>query len=140
MNRTTYKNTFELQEISLVNFLAALGYDPVYNKDGICAFYSPKYKRVGRARLSVLKAIRMHNEEAEEQFAMLKVTPYQEFQEYIKKDYNIDQLNMIFAGTVKIFERVKLTYSRKRGLELQSDNVKFMTKRDEAHYKEFLKD
>lgn len=135
----SYVNTFELQEISLVNFMAALGYDPIYDSEHLRGFYCAKYKAVGRQRISVLNAIRMHNEEAEDQFAMLKFTPYEPFNEFIAKDKNIDQLNLIFAGTIKIFERVKLSYSRKNGLILQSDNVKFMTKRDEAHYGAFLK-
>lgn len=134
-----FVNTFELQEISLVNFMAALGYDPIYDSEHLRGFRCSKYRAVGRERLSVLTAIRMHNEEAEEQFAMLKVTPYEDFTDFVKKDANVDQINLIFAGTVKIFERVKLSYGRKTGLILQSDNVKFMSKRDEAHYGAFLK-
>lgn len=133
-----YKNTLELQEISLVNFMAAKGYDPVYDSDHLRGFFCNKFRAIGKQRISVLSAIRMHNEEAEEQFAMLKFTPYEEFQEFISKDSNVDQLNSIFAGTIKIFEKVKLSYGRKQGLILQSDNVKFMTRRDQAHYESFI--
>lgn len=133
-----YVNTLELQEISVVNFMAALGYDPIYDSEHLRGFRCDKYRHVGKARISVLSAIRMHNESAEEEFAMLKFSPYEEFKDFISKDENVDQLNAIFAGTVKIFERVKLSYSRKEGLILQSDNVKFMTKRDRAHYEHFI--
>jgi hypothetical protein len=133
-----YINTLELQEISLVNFMAAKGYDPIYDFEHLRGFHCSKFRAIGVERISVLSAIRMHNEEAEEQFAMLKFTPYEEFQSFISNDDNVMQLNSIFAGTIKIFKRVKLSYGRKQGLILQSDNVEFMTKRDAAHYESFI--
>lgn len=134
-----YINTLELQEISLVNFMGAKGYDPIYDSEHLRGFRCDKFKAIGLQRISVLTAIRLHNEEAEENFAMLKFTPYEEFKDFISNDQNVMQLNSIFAGTIKIFERVKLSYSRKDGLILQSDNVKFMTKRDAAHYEHFIR-
>lgn len=133
-----YVNTLEIQEISLVNYMAANGYDPVYDSEHLRGFHCAKFRAIGKERVSVLSAIRRHNEEAEEQFAMLKFTPYEDFQTFISKDKNVMQLNSIFAGTIKIFEKVKLSYGRKQGLILQSDNVKFMTRRDAAHYEHFI--
>lgn len=127
-------NTAELQEESLVNFGAALGYEPVYDLRGLRCFRQPNFSVVGREHVSVNTMIRLHNESAEEVFAMLKMTPYVEFGEFIKKQSNVEDLITIFAGTTKIVQRVKLVFSKKKGLIVQDHNVKFMTKRDQRYY------
>lgn len=128
------KDMAELQEESLVNFGAAIGYEPVYDLRGLRGFRQPNFSPIGRERVSVNTMIRLHNESAEETFAMLKMTPYIEFGDYLKDQKNIDDLITIFAGTTKIVERVKAVFSKKQGLVIQDNNVKFMTKRDQRYY------
>jgi hypothetical protein len=132
-------DTSTIQEESLVNFAAALGYEPTYklNNDGdelLCGFFQPKFYRVGKARISVNSAIRMHNEMAEENYAKLKFTPYEEFAKFVADQDNVDEIISIFAGTCKIVETVKANYSRKKGFMVHDHNVKFMSKRDKRQY------
>jgi hypothetical protein len=130
-----YAHTQELQEISLVEFMAALGYEPVYDYIiGLKGFYQPVFAFKGEQRVSVLRAIQMHNEEAEEQFAMLKLTPYEDFGVFVRKHANRQQINMIFAGTCKIVKKVKLSFSKRDGIILQSDNIEFATDVDRRRY------
>lgn len=132
-----YKYTQELQEISLVEFMAALGYEPVYDYIiGLKGFYQPAFAFKGEQRVSVLRAIRMHNEEAEEQFAMLKLTPYEDFGTFVRKHANRQQINFIFAGTCKIVKKVKLSFSKREGIILQSDDIEFATDVDRRRYED----
>lgn len=129
------RDTSGIQEESLVNFMAATGYEPVYNNTfGLCGFFQPKFEAIGKSRISVTSAIRMHNETAEETFAKLKFTPYVEFKEFVSELGNVDDIITIFAGTCKIVETVNANYSRKKGLMFTKHNVKFMTHRDRRHY------
>lgn len=133
--------TQELQELSLTNFMAALGYEPVYNHSiGICAFSQPRFERTGEKRVSVLRAIKLHNDLAENTFeeAGFHVHANMNFQEFISYDTNADALINLFAGTTKIVKRLKLSFSKKTGISVQSDKIEFMTKRDFAHYRKFI--
>lgn len=132
-------NSEKIQLESLINFMAALGYDQVEEpKRGLVAFSQPAFACVGKARVSVNSAIRMHNEMAEENFAKLKFEPYVEFKEFVANEANVDEIVSIFAGSCKIVETVKATFSRKNGLMFQSQNVKFMTRKDFHQYKAAL--
>lgn len=131
-------NTAELQEESLVNYAAAIGYEPVYNERGLCGFYQPNFEVVGKARRSVNSMIRMHNHDAEDVFAILQFTPYVEFNNYVKDNDNVDDLLTLFAGTCKIVEKVKAVYSNKKGLLITNHQVKFMTQRDRRFYRELI--
>lgn len=131
-------DTTTIQEDSLTNFMAALGYDPVYGTgsmyEPLIGFYQPKFARIGRARISVNTAIRMHNELAEENFAKLKFTPYEEFKDFVSRQDNVDELISIFAGTCKIVNFISATFSRKKGFVVHNHNVKFMNHRDRRQY------
>lgn len=128
-------NSEKIQMASLTQFMAALGYDEVHDtKRGLVAFSAPMFACVGKARVSVQSAIRMHNELAEENFAKLKFEPYVEFKEFIANEANVDELISIFAGSCKIVETVKACFNRKKGIMFQSQNVKFMTKKDQYQY------
>lgn len=131
-------DTTVVQEDSLTNFMAALGYEPVYGSgnmyDMLTGFFQPKFARIGRARISVNTAIRMHNELAEENFAKLKFTPYEEFKDFVSRQDNVDELISIFAGTCKIVNFISATFSRKKGFVVHNHNVKFMTHRDRRQY------
>lgn len=131
-------DTTVIQEDSLTNFMAALGYEPVYGCGNmyfkLTGFFQPKFKRIGKARISVNTAIRMHNELAEENFAKLKFTPYEEFKEFVSKQDNVDELVSLFAGTCKIVNFISATFSKKKGFVVHNHNVKFMTHRDRRQY------
>ncbi|MNC02961.1 hypothetical protein D3C75_503510 [compost metagenome] len=132
-------DTTIIQEDSLTNFMAAIGYEPVYgggNMYGkLTGFYQPKFARVGQARVSVNRAIRLHNEYAEESFAeLISFTPNQEFRDYVADYDNIDKITALFAGTCKIVNFISATYSKKKGFVVHNHNVKFMTKRDQRQY------
>lgn len=132
------RDTTMIQEDSLVDFMAAVGYEPVYkivwNAEQLCGFYQPKFARIGKARISVNTAIKMHNDLAEETFAKVKLEPYVEFRKFVSKQANVDELVAIFAGTCKIVEFISATYSKKKGFVVHNHNVKFMSKRDQRFY------
>lgn len=132
-------DTSELQEESLVNYGAALGYEPVYNERvGLCGFRQPKFAVIGKERVSVNRMIRMHNHDAEDVFTILQFTPYVEFNQYIKDVANEADLITLFAGTCKIVEQVKATYSNKKGFKVHNHMVKFMTHRDRRYYRDLI--
>ena len=136
-------DTTAIQEQSLVDFMAAIGYEPTYKMvtlgsvtaEQLNGFYQPKFKKTGKARLSVNTAIRMHNELAEDTFAKLvSFTPYEEFIDFVAKQDNVDELIAVFAGTCKIVNFISATYSKKKGFVVHNHNVKFMSKRDQRFY------
>jgi hypothetical protein len=125
----------KIQMLSLTNFMAALGYEEVHDLHrGLIAFAQPAFASVGKARVSVNSAIRMHNELAEETHAMLHFSPYMEFKEFIAQESNVDSVIALFAGSCKIVQTVKATFSRKKGIMIQGHSVKFMTRKDERQY------
>lgn len=133
------QGTQELQEMSVVNFMAGMGYEPVYDYNiGLCAFAQPKYAHFGKARVSVNTAIKMHNNLAEETFQQIRRTGPVTFSDFISNVEGEDAIIKLFAGTTKIVKRAKLVFSRKNGIVCQDDKVKFMTKRDFAHYRKFI--
>lgn len=132
-------DTTGIQEASLVEFMAAIGYEPTYKRviggEQLSGFFQPKFLRIGKARVGVNRAIRMHNELAEANFAKLvSFTPHKEFIDFIADQDNVDEIISLFAGTCKIVETIKANYSRKKGFIVHDHNVKFMTKRDRRHY------
>lgn len=132
------RDTTAIQEQSLVDFMAAVGYEPTYVKIGkgerLSGFYQPNFARIGKARISVNTAIRMHNDLAEETFAKVKLEPFEEFRIFASKEKNVDELVALFAGTCKIVHRIAANYSNKDGFVVHNHNVKFMTKRDQKFY------
>lgn len=129
-----------LQEESLVRFMAAVGYEPVYDNVGrLRSFYQPKFSRIGKARISINHAIKAHNGWAEQNFNWLirhygKPTTTPTFKEFIQKPLHIDALTIIFAGTCKIVQQIKGCGSNKVGFKVHDHNVKFMTKQDKRQY------
>lgn len=132
------RDTTEIQEQSLVDFMAAVGYEPTYISNGkgerLSGFYQPKFARIGKARISVNTAIKMHNDLAEETFAKVKLEPYVDFRDFVKYQANVDELVAIFAGTCKIVQFISATYSKKKGFVVHNHNVKFSSKRDQRFY------
>lgn len=132
------RDTTEIQEQSLVDFMAAVGYEPTYLKIGkgerLSGFYQPNFARIGKARISVNTAIKMHNDLAEETFAKVKLEPYVDFRDFVKFQANVDELVAIFAGTCKIVQFISATYSKKKGFVVHNHMVKFSSKRDQRFY------
>lgn len=131
--------TQELQEMSVVNYMAAKGYEPVYKHDiGLASFRQPLFDHIGEGRISVGTAIRLHNNEAENTFDGFVIDPKETFHEFVADNVKYDQIVTLFAGTTKIVKKAKLVFSRKRGLEVQSHKIEFMTKRDRNHFGRIL--
>lgn len=129
-------DTQELQELSVVNFMAAKGYEPVYGPNGLQSFLQPNFACVGKARISFNSAVRQHNKEATEAFNRIRCNHNETFESFVQG--NEDDLVALFAGSAKIVRKAKLTYSRKEGVKVQSHKIEFLTKRDHAHYGKIL--
>lgn len=141
-------NTRVLQEESLTLFAAALGYEPVYDlkTDELVRFQQPRFACVGEEIVSVNRMILLHNNLADYIFEEIQINGYDyinetggtvyTFEKFINgpKNAGIDAITALFAGTCKLVKKVKMTHSRKRGLEVQSHKVEFNTKRDKAHW------
>ncbi len=127
-------DTQELQELSVVNYMAASGYEPVYGDKGLCSFLQPKFACIGKQRVSFNSAVRMHNTQPNEVFKKITADSgqWQSFEDFLLTNEN--DLTVLFAGQSKIVKKAKLTYSRKEGVKVQSHKVEFLTRRDFKHY------
>lgn len=128
--------TQEIQELSVVNYMASKGYEPVYGENGLKSFFQPKFACIGKARVSFNSAVKMHNKEPTMAFQNIKCSAQETFEEFIQT--NEDDLIALFAGTARIIRKAKLVYSRKEGVMVQSHKIEFLTKRDFAHYGKFI--
>ena len=139
-------DTTAIQEHSLVNFAASLGYEPVYKiyhrgKDDVeprlFRFKQPRFACVGEEYLSVKTMLRAHNTSAENVFDYLKTLSDEEFfADFLSRPYGEGRsmMEILAAGGCKIVKKVKGQYSRKGGFQIQSHMVKFMTPQDKAQY------
>lgn len=131
------KNTTYIQEESVTNFMAALGYEPVYGgfHGHLLRFSQPRFARQGEAIVSVNRAIKLHNAAGEEAFAeLIAFTAPQELRDYIRNFDNYRTIVLAAAGATKIVEQVKGSFSRKKGFVVHDHNIKFMTRRDQKLY------
>lgn len=137
-------STSYIQEESVTNFMAALGYEPVYgylsnssgnNVYGILRFTQPRFYKTGQVNVSVNRAIKLHNQAGEESFAeLIGFTRAIELRDYLKDFKNYQTILNVAAGSTKIVEQVKASWSRKKGFQVHDHNVKFMTNRDKRQY------
>lgn len=130
-------DTTELQEESLTNFMASLGWEPVYDYErGLIRFTQPAFRRFGEENISVNTAIKMHNTYAEGTFALfnLRADPNMSFKDFLSNPSNVYAIEALFAGTTKIVETVNATFSKKKGFVVHKHLVRFMTPKDEKHY------
>lgn len=131
------KETTYIQEESVTNFMAALGYEPVYGGfyGHLLRFSQPRFAKHGEAIVSVNRAIKLHNSAGEEAFAeLIAFTAPQELIDYLKYFENYQTLTRAAAGATKIVEQVKASFSRKKGFVVHDHNIKFMTRRDKKRY------
>lgn len=137
-----YVDTTTLQEESLINFAAAIGYEALFDtKARLLRFKQPKFRKQGVEYRSVRSMIKIHNEAAEDVFRHL-ATVNTDFQSFINTDEGLDMVTLLFAGTVKIIETVKGQYKRGVGFFVDDSKsnhmIKFNTDRDAAHYQHYL--
>lgn len=133
-----YVDTTALQEESLINFAAAIGYEAVFDtKARLTRFKQPKFRKQGVEYRSVRSMIKLHNSAAEDVWKHLS-TVNTDFKSFINTDEGLDMITLLFAGTVKIIETVKGQYKCGVGFfvhDTKSNHmIKFNTDRDEAHY------
>ena len=139
-------DTSAIQEQSLINFAAQLGYEPVYSffengttwgDERIVRFKQPRFACVGEEYISVKTMLRAHNSAAEQVFEHLKTLDDEEsFSDFLsrKNGDGRSMMEILAAGGCKIVKKVKGQYSRKGGFQVQSHMVKFMTPQDYAQY------
>lgn len=134
------QSTKAIQEESLTNFMAAIGYEPVYCKSkGLVRFSQPRFYKTGKVNIGINTAIRMHNEAGEEAFAeLIAFTAPQELRDYLRKYKNYETIMLASAGATKIIEQVKGSGSKRKGFLVHDDNIKFMTKRDERFFSRYI--
>lgn len=140
-------DTTAIQEQSLINFAAQLGYEPVFSaflqeggtwhEERLVRFKQPRFACVGEEYLSVKTMLRAHNTSAENVFDYLKTLRIGEsFSDFLSRPYGDGRsmMEILAAGGCKIVKKVKGQYSRKGGFQIQSHMVKFMTPQDKAQY------
>lgn len=138
-------DTTAIQEHSLVNFAASLGYEPVYKiyhrgKDDVeprlFRFKQPRFACVGEEYISVKSMVKLHNGAAEKAFNYIRTIKGESLSEFLSRPYGEGRsfLELVAAGGCKIVKKVKGQYSRKGGFQIQSHMVKFMTPQDKAQY------
>lgn len=131
-------DTTDLQMTSLVDFMAAIGYEAVFTQDGkLVRFKQPKFRKNGQEYIGVKRAIYMHNY-LPDQVWRHTATVNTDFTTFLASPGGEDMINILFAGSTRIVERVKGQYSRKKGFFVHPSNsnmlIKFNTPKDEAQY------
>lgn len=141
VNEFIPNDSSSLQEESLVLYMEALGYDPIYKWDGyngelLVGFRSDKYVKDGVGRVSVNTAVDMHNYDPEFSYDMIRevTTDSEKYKNFIKNRSNYLVIASLFAGTCKIVESVKACGSKTRGLVVHDHNVKFMSEKYKRSY------
>ena len=137
-----YVNTTDLQLTSLVAFCNALGYDEVYDQQGrLLRFKAPRFRCCGDEYMSVKRAIRLHNCAPHDIWGYI-TTVNTDFNSFLNTPNSQDLITALFAGTCKIIDTVKGQFSRKKGFFVHNTKsnhmVKFVTKRDYAHYRHYV--
>lgn len=139
-------DTLAIQEKSLVDFGAALGYEPVYkcflqeggtgHEPRLVRFKQPRFACVGEEYLSVKTMTKLHNGAAEGAFDYIRTIKGESLSEFLSRADGEGRslLELVAAGGCKIVKNVKGQYSRKGGFQIQSHMVKFMTPQDKAQY------
>lgn len=127
----TIKDTAAIQTESLVRFSAGIGYEAVFDtQDRLRSFRAPQFDKSGDGRLSVSTMLELHDYGPAAALIELRHTPqFKTFRSFMNsKEVDANRLAaMLFAGTLKLVEKIKGQGSRKEGLIIQSGMVKFVT-------------
>ena len=144
-------NTADLQTESLIRFMAALGYEPVFDSStrDLVRFYQPLLARFGVATVSLASAIEKHNYGPALALHTIQVhsrpikrghiTEVQFYNDLIRRDEFLDATTMLFAGQARIVQKVKAQGS-KRGLVFTEDahKVEFNTRYDRKRFGDYI--
>ena len=136
------KCTKALQEESLIEYMAGIGYEALYNdKDQLIAFRQPRFDSSGCGKLSVNTAIKLHNREAYEVFDFIQRSGVN-FDKFLKFEGKAasHMLAALFAGSNRIVKNVKGQWSKKKGLIIQSNVIEFNTRAHYNAYKHLLEE
>ena len=136
------KCTKALQEESLLEYMAGVGYEALYNdKNQLIAFRQPRFDKSGCGKLSVNTAIKLHNREAYEVFDFIQRSSIG-FDKLLKFEGKAasHMLAALFAGSNRIVKNVKGQWSKKKGLIIQSNVIEFNTRAHYNAYKHLLED
>lgn len=123
----TVKSTTQIQTDSLVNFAAGIGYEAMFDIKGrLRSFRAPQFDRSGDGRIGVMTMIRWHNDGPRQ--SLRELHTYHSFSALMNSQrHDGNRLAaMVFAGTLKLVERVRGQSSRSEGLMIQSGNVRFV--------------
>lgn len=127
----TIKDTSAIQTESLVRFAAGIGYEAVFDtKNRLRSFRAPQFDKSGDGRISVSTMLELHNYGPSEALSEIRhTTSFTTFRALMNSDeLDANRLAaMLFAGTLKLVEKIKGQGSRKEGLIIQSGMVKFVT-------------
>lgn len=132
-------DTFDIQVESLVRFAGAIGYEAIYNtSDSIVGFINPRARAVGQERVSVNNMIEKHNKLPGQALRRVQDGAKVSFPQLVGSIKGEDLLVALFAGYTRLVVKIKMVYSRKLGLVVQSNKVKFQTAADVEKYKHVI--
>lgn len=137
-----FANTEEIQEQSLVNFMASLAYEPVW--DGttcrLLRFKQPRFACVGQEYIGLKRAIYIHNNLPQQVWQHIS-TVNTDFVSFVNSPGGEDMIQILAAGNARIVQTVKGKPSKK-GFFVESNKgdhlVKFQTEKDFFQYKHLL--
>ena len=137
-----YSNTEELQEESLVNFMASLKYEPVYDSTTyrLLRFKQPRFACVGQEYIGLKRAIYMHNNLVESVWQTI-TTVNTDFVSFVNSPGGEDMIQILAAGNARIVQTVKGKPSKK-GFFVESNKgdhmIRFQSEKDFMQYKHLL--
>lgn len=138
LNIKDAKDTTGLQVESLLQFAAALGYQPVYDMiHRMRYFRAPQFDGTGTGYISVNNMIKMHNDGGYQAYYSLRNSRHLTMKDFMANKGAGDARDtflLLFAASLKVVHQVKGQHSRKRGLFIQSPIVELVTKQDRAYY------
>lgn len=132
-NAFVVRDTTELQTESLVRFAEGMGYDAVFDQEGrLRGFRAPRFDKYGSGKVGVGTMIKAHNDGPDDALAELATLAPQldyYFIDLMDKTENHGHrlLTMLFAGSLKLVDRVHGQGTRRNGLVIQRHQVKFIS-------------
>lgn len=133
VNENTFvvRDTTGLQTESLIRFAEGMGYDAVFdNQERLRSFSAPQFAKYGRGKVSVSTMITAHNNGPDD--ALAEVAQLAPKVDYFFADLMVNTDNghrmmaMLFAGSLKLVDKVHGQGTRRNGLVVQRHQVKFM--------------
>lgn len=138
----SFTNTEEIQEQSLVNFMAVLGYEPVYDSLTLklLRFKQPRFACVGQEYIGLKRAIHMHNNLPQMAWQYIS-TVNTDFASFVNSPGGEDMIQILAAGNARIVQTVK-GKPNKKGFYVELNKgdhmVKFQTIKDYKQYRHYV--